>query len=189
MRLWRPYTKATFTKVSCHKGKSWWLKNWGGILISLSGLIRRVSHFINVVQPPGRYKIKVQLIKNKSATVCYEQTADRWYHQRWVTAQFELDLSQICNTQSISPSSQPDFFGKPLSLFWEWSSMTSPQTEVIMLLLWRLAKQLPFFRSASQKNSFTVKSWKTTHRSRERPLLTSSLLPPVLSPQFHTVLT
>lgn len=46
--------------------------------------------------------------------------------------------------------------------------MTSRQTQVIMLLLWRQTKWLPFFRSAPRMNSFTVKSSKK-HQSRERP--------------------
>lgn len=41
-----------------------------------SGLISRVSHFINVVQSPGPIK-KVHLIKHKLASGCDEQTVDR----------------------------------------------------------------------------------------------------------------
>ncbi len=117
MRLWRPHTKVTFTKVSGRKGKNWRLECRGDFNFPLvdvthsSGLTGRVSHFINVVQSPGPIK-KVQLIKHILASGCHEQTADRWYHQQeWVTAELELELSQICNIQSISPSSQTDVFG------------------------------------------------------------------------------
>lgn len=89
----QPHTKVTFTKVSCRKGQSWWLKSreyFNFPLVDVthsSGLIGRFSHFINAVLSPGSIKTKVQLIKHILASGCHEQGVDRWYHQQeWLTA-------------------------------------------------------------------------------------------------------
>lgn len=199
MRLWSPHSKVTSAEVSCCKGRGWWLKGRSEFSFPFGQcdtLMDMVSIFINVVQSPWLLEEKVQLIKHKTASSSHEYTADRWYHWEWVTwkcvcssfvisSQFHCRVSQ----SSLENSSQP-------SLFWQWRSLMSHSSRVIVLPLWRPSTWLPFFRSASQMSSFTVKSQrekkkkkskKTSVPSRERPLLTSLLLPPVLSPHFLTV--
>lgn len=99
-------------------------------------------------------------------------------HNFLISSQFHRLVSQTALENS-----------SPVSLFWEWSSLTSRQTQVIMFLLWHLAKWLPFFRSASELNSFTVKSSKK-HQSRERPpayiiTVASGSVSPILSQSCH----